>query len=381
MPQPRALVAEQTMNLRFHWMLPKGGEVVLGGTQTPRAAALYRIQSTASDSLAPLPDMEGWVHFARQAEVAGIDSLLISFSRYEPDPFVVGCALGLATTRLKFIAAYRSGLMQPTTFVQQMNTLAALIQGRVSLNVVAGSSKAEQYGYGDFLPHDERYARAEEFLAVCHSFWRADGDVNFCGKYYQVEQGKLHTPFQAPDSSAPEVYVSGHSESAEQLARTQATCLLRVADVPEKLAPSVARLRQQGLEVCLRMCIISRPTREEAIAVAESLLPERDIPQEERSIAAKDDSQMYREAATVREQEASWLTPSLWKGLVPYYGPVWTTLLGTPAEIAAALLEYKRIGVTQFIMSGWPELDEVVAFGRDVLPLVRDAEVREDEPQ
>ncbi|HEV7395815.1 MAG TPA: LLM class flavin-dependent oxidoreductase, partial [Pyrinomonadaceae bacterium] len=161
------------MNLRFHWMLPKGGEVALSKPQTPQEAARYRIQATASDSPAPRPDMKGWVRFAQHAEAAGIDSVLISFSRYEPDPFVVSCALGLATEKLKFIAAYRSGLMQPTTFVQQMNTLSALIQGRVSLNVVAGSSKAEQHGYGDFLAHDERYARAEEFLAVCHSFWRA----------------------------------------------------------------------------------------------------------------------------------------------------------------------------------------------------------------
>src|SRR6266850_590703 len=350
------------MNLRFHWMLPKGGEIAFSRGQTAQAAARYRIESTSSTSPAPRPDMEGWVDFARHAEEAGIDSVLISFSRYEPDPFVVSCALGQATNKLKFIAAYRSGLMQPTTFVQQMNTLSALVQGRVSLNVVAGSSKAEQHGYGDFLEHDERYARAEEFLAVCHSFWRADSDVNFDGKYYRVDQGKLSTPFLAPDRTAPEVYVSGHSAGAEQLARTQGSCLLRVADAPEKLAPSVARLRQQGLEVCLRMCVLSRSTRDEAVAVAESLLPEYDIPKEERSIAAKDDSQMYREASRVDGQGKNWLTASLWTGLVPYYGPVWTTLLGTPGEIADALLEYKKIGVTQFIFSGWPEVDQVVAF-------------------
>jgi alkanesulfonate monooxygenase len=362
------------MNLRFHWMLPKGGEVALDTPQTPQAAARYRIQSTSSASPAPRPDMEGWVHFAQHAEEAGIESILISFSRYEPDPLVVSCALGQATKKLKFIAAYRSGLMQPMTFVQQVNTLSTLIGGRVALNIVAGSSTEEQHGYGDYLAHDDRYARAEEFLAVCHSFWRNDGEVDFDGKYYQVEKGKLHTPFLAPDRSAPEIYVSGHSPSAEQLARTQGTCLLRVADVPDKLQPSVARLRQLGVEVCLRVCVLCRATREEAISVAESLLPERDIPRQERSIAIKDDSQMYREASAVADRENNWLTRSLWTGLVPYYGPVWTALLGTPEEIADALLEYKDIGVTQFIMSGWPELDEVDTFGREVLPLVRRAE-------
>lgn len=365
------------MNLRFHWMLPKGGEIAFSRGQTAQAAARYRIESTSSTSPAPRPDMEGWVYFARHAEEAGIDSVLISFSRYEPDPFVVSCALGQATSKLKCIAAYRSGLMQPTTFVQQVNTLSTLMQGRIALNIVAGSSSAEQRGYGDYFAHDERYARAEEFLEVCNSFWRANGEVNFDGKYYRVEQGKLHTPFLSPTRNAPEIYASGHSEPAERLALGQASCLLRAADNPDKLRPTVARVREHGLEVCLRACVLCRPSREEATRVAQSLLPQGEIAKDQRITTLKDDSQMYREAAQVSEQENHWLTPSLWKGLVPHYGPVWITLLGTPEDLAEAFLEYKRIGVSQFILSGWPELDEVVTFGREVLPLIRQAEARE----
>ncbi len=365
------------MDLRFHWMLPKGGEVAVATTQTAQAAAHYRIQSTGVASPAPRPDLKGWVHFAEQAEQAGIESVLVSFSRYEPDPFMVSCALGSVTKKLKFIAAYRSGLMQPTTFVQQINTLSALLDGRLALNLVAGSSTAEQRGYGDYLHHDERYARAEEFLAVCNAFWNAEGEVNFDGKYYRVEGGKLYTPFLAPHRRAPEIYISGHSENAERLALAQASCLLRVADNPEKLQPSVARIRQLGIEVCLRVCMLCRPTREEAVKVAESLVPEIANSKHERSVAVKDDSQMYREAAKLAGTGDHWLTHSLWTGLVPHYGPVWTALLGTPQEIAEALLEFKAIGVSQFIMSGWPELDEVVTFGQKVLPLVREAERRE----
>src|SRR6202140_4841871 len=342
------------MNLRFHWMLPKSGEVNLAERQTPQAAARYRIEYSSITSPAARPEMDGWIHFASAAEEAGIESVLIALNNYEPDPILISCALGLATGKLKFICAYRSGLLQPTTLVQQINTLSALIGGRVALNIVAGSSTVEQHGYGDFLSHDERYARAEQFLAVCNAFWRNEGEVEFDGKYYRVEQGKLHTPFVASDRTAPEIYISGHSESAARLARTQGSCLLRAADAPDKLRPSVARAREQGIEVCLRMCVVCRPTRAEAVGVAEPLLPEHDIPKPERSIAVKDDSQMYREASAAGEK-GNWLTRSLWTGLVPYYGPVWTTLVGTPSEIAVALLEYKEIGITQFIMSGGPE--------------------------
>jgi alkanesulfonate monooxygenase len=314
--------------------------------------------------------MDGWLHFARRAEEAGIESVLVALNRYEPDPLIISCALGRATKSLKFIAAYRSGLMQPTTFVQQVNTLSGLIEGRIDLNIVAGSSTQEQHGYGDFLAHDERYARAEEFLAICNGFWRANGEVNFAGRHYQVEHGKLNTPFLAPDRTAPEIYVSGHSEPSERLAYSQGTCLLRVVDTTEKLQAAVARATDRGVRVCLRLALICRPTREEALQVALSLLPED---RQERTTAQKDDSQMYREGAAMAVGD-HWLNPSLWAGLVPHYGPVWTTLLGSPNEVAAAFLSYKEIGVSEFIISGWPEVDEVEIFGREVLPLIREAE-------
>lgn len=353
-------------------MLPKSGEVAIGVPQTPQQAVRYRVESTSSSSPAARPEMEGWVYFAQRAEEAGIDSVLVALNRYEPDPLMVSCALGQATKQLKFIAAYRSGLMQPTTFVQQINTLSGLIQGRIDLNIVAGSSTSEQHNYGDFLSHDERYARAEEFLAVCNAFWKNNGEVDFAGKYYRVERGRLNTPFLAPDRKAPEIYISGHSEASEQLAYSQGTCWLRVAETPEKLQPIVARARERGIRVCLRVGLICRPTRAEAVRAAEALLPED---KQESTTALKDDSQMYKEGKAV-QSDAYWLNRSLWAGLVPHYGPVWTALLGTPREVADAFLAYKEIGVSEFIISGWPEVDEVDIFGREVVPLIRREEAQ-----
>ncbi|MBA3495181.1 MAG: LLM class flavin-dependent oxidoreductase [Gammaproteobacteria bacterium] len=356
------------MNLRFHWMFPKGGE---GGMKTAQETS--RVLTTRDLSPAALPDMDGWVKFARCAEQAGIESVLLSFSRHEPDTVLIACAVGLATTKLKFIIAYRSGLMQPTTFVQQINTLSGVIGGRVALNIVAGSSTVEQRGYGDFLEHDDRYARAEEFLAICNSFWRNNGDVNFDGKYFRLEQGKLFTPFLAPDRTAPEIYVSGHSEQAQHLALNRGSCWLRLIDTPEKLAPLVSGFRERGVEVCLRLCAICRPTREEAIEAAEALLPSEEIGREERSILTESDSQTLKQALALADN-VGWLNRNLTAGLVPYYGSSAMTLLGSPEELAKIFLEYKRIGVTQFIIAGWPKLDEMLIFGREVLPLVRDLE-------
>ena len=137
--------------------------------------------------------------------------------------------------------------------------------------------------------------------------------------------------------------------------------------------PLVARTRERGVEVCLRLAIICRPTREQAIEAAQAMLPGEEIGKRERGILASSDSQTLQGALATADT-VGWMNRQLWAGLVPYYGSSAITLLGSPRELAEAFLEYKRIGITQFIISGWPKLDEMVIFGRDVLPLVRDAE-------
>lgn len=351
--------------LRFHWMLPKGGEMTNDETA--------RVLTTHQKSYAGKPDLENKIRFAQHAEAAGIESVLLSFGNYEPDTLLIACAMGLKTEKLNYIVAYRLGLMQPSLFVQQVNTLSNLIDGRLTLNIIAGSSPAEQRGYGDFLPHDERYARAEEFLSICHSFWRQDPDISFEGKYCRLEGGKLHTPYEGPGRNLPEIYVSGHSSGAEQLALNQASCWVRLIDTPEKLAPIVHRARQNNTEMCLRTSIVCRPTRAEAIAAAEALKEDAGTVKKVRSFLKNSDSVYMKQALAIADED-EWPTSYLWTGLVPSYGPAVVSLVGTPQEIADAFMEYKRIGVTQFIISGWPKLEEMIIFGKEVIPLVRKAE-------
>lgn len=317
--------------------------------------------------------MEGWTRFARSAEQAGIESVLISCGPYEPDTLLVACALGQVTERLKFMVAYRSGWMQPTTFVQQVNTISGLIGGRIAVNLVAGSSTQEQHSYGDYLDHDLRYARAEEFLKVCRCFWQGNGAVDFEGQHYRVEKAVLHTPYQSPHRKAPEIYISGHSERAHQLALAQGDCWLRVVDTPQNLQPVVEEMRERGLEIGLRLGLVCREARDDAVEAARSLLPADYAGRRQEPITSKDDSQMYREATLVAK-DADWLNRNIWLGLVPYYGPVWTSLVGTPDDLAHAFLEYKKIGIRQFIISGCPELDAIDLFGSEILPRVRRAE-------
>jgi len=349
--------------LRFHWRLPYAGET---------SALAMADQSGAVAIGLPDPDLQ--TSFCRQAEESGIESLLVDFGFAKPDPMLLAAVLGRATEKIKFILAYRSGLFSPTIFVQQINTLSALIHGRLLLNIVAGYSPEEQRAYGDFLSHDERYERTEEFLAVCRSYWD-DEEVNYSGKYYRIEKGSLKAPFVAPDRKFPEIIVGGGSAAAQQLAVSQGTCWMQLADAPERIQQACSVALVKGIEVGLRVCLIARPTREEALQAAQALITGNGYTRKlagGKEFFAQTDSVSFKNAYQLGNTE--WLTHTLWTGAVRVQGPTAIALVGSPEEIASAILDYKRIGISQFIFSGWPKLDEMVFFGRAILPLIRQKE-------
>jgi alkanesulfonate monooxygenase len=351
--------------LRFHWRLPFGGE---------RSGAARAAQ--ADTPQVGLPDLAAQIDFCRRAEECGIDSVLVDFGFAKPDSILLAAALGMVTEKIRFIVAYRSGLSSPTTFVQQLNTLSALINGRFSLNIVAGSSPQEQRGYGDFLSHDERYARTQEFLNICRAFWTGRGEVDFLGKYYRIERGRLQTPFISSERRSPEIYIAGSSEPARRLALEEGSCWMRLADTPENLRQSFLTVLDRGIEVGLRLSLIAGHTRDEALGSARALLDQLNAQEregaKERTYVQHSDSVSIRSTHQLAETE--WLTPCLWTGAIRSYGPAAISLVGTPEEIADAIIEYKSIGVSQFIFSGWPKLDSMLFFGREILPRIRKKE-------
>ncbi len=49
-----------------------------------------------------------------------------------------------------------------------------------------------------------------------------------------------------------------------------------------------------------------------------------------------------------------------------------TGLVGTPDQVAEALLDYYDLGVTTFLIRGFDPLDDAIAYGRDLIPRVRE---------
>jgi alkanesulfonate monooxygenase len=290
------------MTLRFHWSLSSVGDPLR--------------RANAATMMSGVPDLEAHKQFARRAEECGIESLLVAFGFSRPDPITWATALGAATNSVKFLVAVRSGVMSPTYFVQQVNTLSALTGGRVCINAVAGRAPEEQRFYGDFLGHDQRYERTDEFWSICHALWQDGPPLTFSGKYYQVEGATLRTPFTAADRTRPEVYLGGSSEQAVALAIKHADCMFTLPDTPDRLASRVRPLLDSGTEAGLLVSLICRPTHDEAVDAAYSLVRAAG----ESATAVHHDNRQrmdsvgFGAAYDAATSQSSWPTPYLWTG-------------------------------------------------------------------
>ena len=349
----------QKRPLRFHWSMSSVGEKWRGA------------KSRAAQS--GIPDLDAHVDFCRRAEACGIDSVLTAFGFHRADPIVLASALGMLTTKIKFMVAVRSGVCSPTVLVQQVNTLSALTNGRICLNVVGGHTPNEQKGYGDFLSHDDRYARTDEFLTVCRAFWEGDGPVNFKGNYYHIENGRLNTPFVAPDRSGPEIFLGGSSPQAFGLAARHAHCLWTLPRRPEEMATRIKALLESGTEVGILASMIARPSRKEALSAAQSILAEVGdrARKTHQDFSRVSDSVAFTSTLALAEESSSdWLTDWLWTGAVPYLGAPAIALVGSYDEVTDGILEFTKAGVTQFLFLGWPDVPEMTAFNEEVRPRV-----------
>jgi alkanesulfonate monooxygenase len=351
------------MTLRFHWRCLDGSEALAADSSAKR-----------HDAARGGVDLESQARFCREAADLGIDSLLMNMGFGVPDPLLLSACLAAKSHRIRYMVAVRPGLMSPTLLVQQVNTFSQVFPGRISLNVVAGHSPAEQGYYGDDADHDRRYDRMDEFLTVCRALWEHDDPVTFEGRHYTIRDGQLHTRFLPHSAGRPEIYVGGNSDSCRRVAGLHADVWMRFPATLEELGSSVRPVIQTGREVGLRMAVLARPTRLEALEAARALVPDRpdDKTSDEESFVRRSDSRSIKDVHALGSRE--WLSPALWTGAVRRHGAPSVVLLGSYDEVADQIRDLGELGISHFILHGWPKWDEMRRFGIEVMPRVRDSD-------
>ena len=158
------------MALHFHWFLPTNGDGrdIVGGGHGVATGSAGVVRPASLGYLGQI---------ARSAEQLGFEAALTPTGAWCEDAWLATGMLAEVTERLKFLVAFRPGLISPTLAAQMAATFQRYSAGRLLLNVVTGGEVAdriEEYaalGVSEFIlsgyPHlEEAYWFGEGVLPI-----------------------------------------------------------------------------------------------------------------------------------------------------------------------------------------------------------------------
>lgn len=280
-----------------------------------------------------------------------------------------------ATERLRVIAAFHPGMWHPGVLAKWLITADHLSGGRAAVNIVSGWLKDEFVNFGlEWLEHDERYVRTEEFIRALRGLLTEDGYTQD-GTYYSIDGFTLNPkPVDVPGRPHPEIFFGGNSTAAQATAGRVADWYFSNGRTLEGYQENVAGVLASAAEAGrsprfgLNGFVIARDSRAEAEETLREIVAKAHRP------AVEGFKQSVQEAgASTKDGKGMW-ADSYFEDLVQYNDGFKTRLIGTPEEIADRIIEYKKIGVNLLLTCYLHFQEEVAAFGRDVMPIVRQKE-------
>ncbi|MFJ6571893.1 LLM class flavin-dependent oxidoreductase [Streptomyces sp. NPDC091292] len=363
------------MTVHLHWFLPTGGD---GRTLVDRHA--YTDGGVKRSRITPVsgiraPDIEYLIQIAKAAEQLGFEAVLTPTGTWCEDAWLTTVALSQHTERLKFLVAFRPGVISPVLAAQMAATYQRITRGRLLLNVVTGGDSTEQRRFGDHLDHDRRYARTAEFLSVVRGVW-SGRPYDFEGEHYQVEGGLTALP---PDP-LPEIFFGGSSAAAGPVAARHTDVYLTWGEPPQQVKEKIEWIRgladEEGRTVRfgIRLHTISRDASADAWATAHRLLDDLDadtVAAAQQALGRSESVGQQRMLALhggSRDRDRLEIAPNLWAGVGLVRGGAGTALVGSHAQVADRIEEYHALGVEHFVLSGYPHLEEAYWFGEGVIP-------------
>ncbi|MEU8233687.1 LLM class flavin-dependent oxidoreductase [Actinoplanes sp. NPDC048967] len=348
--------------MEFHWFLPTAGDSH-GITSGGQAAATVTTERP--------PELGYLALVARAAERLGFTGVLTPTGTFCEDAWLTTAALLTETSTLRFLVAFRPGLVSPTLAAQMASTYQRISGGRLMLNVVTGGESTEQRRFGDWLDHDQRYARTAEFVQVLRGAWSGE-PFDFAGEHYRIAGATTRQP---PDP-VPPIFFGGSSPPALRVAAEHVDTYLTWGEPPDAVAAKLAAVRaltDRRLTYGIRLHVITRDTADEAWAAARALLDRVPVAAvtAARERFARTESEGQRRMAQLAGGDSLEVSPNLWAGFGLVRPGAGTALVGSHAEVAERLTEYHALGIDHFILSGQPHLEEAYRFGEGVLPLLK----------
>jgi alkanesulfonate monooxygenase len=324
-----------------------------------------------------------WVRdFSRAHERAGFDKVLVGYTATSAEGFIVASYAASQTERLAFLIAHRPGFVAPTLAARKAATLDQFTHGRVALHIITGGSDADQAKDGDWLDHDTRYRRTDEYLTLLRRMWTEERPFDHAGEFYRVAKAYSDIkPLQTPHIP---LYFGGASEAAHVIGAKHCDVYMlwgeplaairqRIADVRAVAAPFG---REPRFSISLRP-IIAR-TEDAAWDKARDILAKVLAKQGDHTLPLPEAVGARRLVGFAREAEVH--DKRLWTPIAAAVGGAGNTtaLVGTPEQVAESLLDYHELGVTTLLIRGFDPLNDAIEYGRELIPLVRDEVARRD---
>jgi alkanesulfonate monooxygenase len=324
-----------------------------------------------------------WVRdFSRAHEEAGFDKVLVGYTATSAEGFIVASYAASHTERLAYLIAHRPGFVPPTLAARKAATLDHFSNGRVALHIITGGSDADQAKDGDWLDHDTRYHRTDEYLTLMRRVWTEDRPFDHAGEFYRVANAFSEIkPRQKPHIP---LYFGGASESAHLIGAKHcdvymlwgeplAAIRARIAEV-RAVAARVGR--EPRFSVSLRPIIA--PTEEQAWEKARGILATVRAKQGDQTLPLPEAVGARRLVDFASQAEIH--DKRLWTPIAAAVGGAGNTtaLVGTPAQVAESLLDYYDLGVSTLLIRGFDPLRDAVEYGRELIPLVRAEVARRD---
>ncbi|WP_158995103.1 FMNH2-dependent alkanesulfonate monooxygenase [Mucilaginibacter sp. L196] len=314
---------------------------------------------------------------AQAIDELGYYGALLPTGRSCEDAWIIASTLIPVTTRIKFLIAVRPGLMLPAVAARMAATFDRHSGQRLLINVVAGGDPVELAADGIFDDHDSRYAITDEFLDI----WRgmmSDEDVNYEGTHLKATAAKLFLP--ALQKPYPELYFGGSSPAGQKVAAKHVDVYLSWGEPPEQVGEKIHAMKTlaaaegRTLRFGIRLHVIVRETEQEAWSAAEDLI--KYVTDESIEAAMKIFSRFDSEGQSRMtklhqgKRDKLEISPNLWAGIGLLRGGAGTALVGSPEIVAQRMLEYYDLGIEEFVLSGYPHLEEAYRFAELVFPLL-----------
>lgn len=335
-------------------------------------------------------DFRAHAEVARACEEIGLDFIFMPdrWSPYGPactaagfqDPIIhaplLAASMAAVTREIGIVTTMHTTYHHPVHVARIGANLDALTKGRWGLNIVTGFTSNEGDLFGlDEIPHDERYAMADEFLDAVRALWRG-GPVDFRGKWFSFH-GRLSGP--GPLQENPLIVNAGSSPAGRAFAARHADWIFMVgrneAEVQEKMADAHARTAASGraagsVRLMLDLNVILADTDEQAAEEAARVRASVDVDAaREYMVGLLGGMEAYRNI--FRDSDELATLTHLGSGAAAVRGH------GSAETIAAQIVHLHRdYGCKGLALSfnHWrPE--DIRAFGGSVLPLLEDAGV------